>query len=430
MILSGPWKKLNVGMAEGALLLDHRNQPLAPYPPHLVELLAEGALSPDARREFDRLHREKKRIKCEDGLIRHIVQKAYPFLRVNPGQDRAKAGGCVLCQTTGGGIGGGGTFEVPESRGAIGVILATRLHPSEEPGEKKTKKGGVVSRSRRYHKAFSVLWKIMEQAGFTSLGGTLDWAELWGLAHDQLKTVLIHPESRHSFAHFSWMPGRIYTGGLVDLNRRLRRWDHREVQAEAWAFGMVESTPADGQVEFYALPSVARAAVTGRGRTVYPPYKFEVPRNCVACVGRTGPFLAMAIGSYNGEGDPEFTKPNFHRIILQAVYDELSPVPVESQHERDVVRFFQRRRVGFIKPVFGDEEGLRPDFVLPNQKMILEVQGMNDAGYKAHKREIHARLLLSARYGGYRLVTYDPNEGEDIAQFERRLMGMMRPLGD
>lgn len=163
-------------MAEGAFLLDHRNQPLEPYPSHLIELLAEGGLSPDARQEFERLHREKKRIRCADGVIRHVVQKAYPFLRVNPGQERAEKGGCVLCQTAGSVAGGGGTFEIPESRGAIGVVLGTRLHPSERPEEKKTKKGGGTSRTRKYHKAFSVLWKIMELAGFTSLGGPLAWS--------------------------------------------------------------------------------------------------------------------------------------------------------------------------------------------------------------------------------------------------------------
>ena len=53
-------------MNSGALLLDSKNQPLEAYPPELVELLAEGALSPDARRELDRLHREQKGVKCAD----------------------------------------------------------------------------------------------------------------------------------------------------------------------------------------------------------------------------------------------------------------------------------------------------------------------------------------------------------------------------
>jgi hypothetical protein len=417
-------------MNSGALLLNSKNQPLEAYPPELVELLAEGALSPDARRELDRLHRERKRVKCADGVIRHAVQRAYPFLRVNRGQERVGRGGCALCTNSSANGTARGTFEIPESRGAIGAILATRLHPATGGDKRKPPKGrgGGVSRPRKYHKAFAVLWKILEQAGFTSLGGPLEWAELWGRVQAQLAAVLIHPESVHTFAHFAWMPGRLYKGGLVNLNRRLRDWDHRELQPEAWAFGIMDAPPVDGQVELYVLPSVARAAVASRGGQLYPPLRFEVPRSCVACVGRSGPYLTLAIGSLNNDGEPKFSKPNFHRLIMQAVADELSPVPVESQYEREVVSFFQRRRVGYHKPVFGNAEGLRPDFVLPNQSILVEVQGMNDKGYRDHKRVVHQRLTMSEAYAGYRLVTYEPNEGESIEEFERRLMSMMRPL--
>src|SRR5918998_1713320 len=106
-------------MNSDALLLDSKNQTLETYPQELVELLAEGALSPDARRELDRLHRQRRRIKCADGVIRHVVQRAYPFLRVNPGQERVERGGCALCENTGSEGAGRGTFEIPEKRGAI-----------------------------------------------------------------------------------------------------------------------------------------------------------------------------------------------------------------------------------------------------------------------------------------------------------------------
>jgi hypothetical protein len=101
LILTGPWPKLVGGKADGALLLDHRNQPLEPYPSHLIEQLAEGGLSPDARQEFDRLHREKKRIKCADGVIRHVVQKAYPFLRVNLAKSAPRKAGAFFARRPG-----------------------------------------------------------------------------------------------------------------------------------------------------------------------------------------------------------------------------------------------------------------------------------------------------------------------------------------
>lgn len=170
-------------MNSGALLLDSKNQPLEAYPQELVELLAEGALSPNARRELDSLHRKRKRVKCADGIIRHAVQRAYPFLRVNPGQERVERGGCALCANSSANATGRGTFEIPESCGSIGATLATRLHPAAgaDKGKPPKGRGGGVSRSRKYHKAFAVLWTILEQAGFTSLAGPLEWAEVWAV---------------------------------------------------------------------------------------------------------------------------------------------------------------------------------------------------------------------------------------------------------
>jgi hypothetical protein len=75
-----------------------------------------------------------------------------------------------------------------------------------------------------------------------------------------------------------------------------------------------------------------------------------------------------------------------------------------------------------VKPVFDNAEGLRPDFVLPKEKILIEVQGMSSDEYRQHKREIHKRLIESQSYAGFKLLTYDANQGEKISSFEKRLL--------
>lgn len=412
-------------MSGGVFLLNDKNQPVGPYPAHLAEILIEGALSPDAADELDRLHRQRRRIQCSCKRILHVVQANAPFLRRNPKQVE-RIGECGLCKSATAG-GRGRALDVPREFASIGVILGTRIHKPQgaEGGESGELKSGGASQSQKYARAFGVLFTVMDRAGFTSLPARVAWDDVWARVHEQLRASAVHPRAGQSFAEFSWMPGRLYGGGLPDLNRRLGRWAHPEVQAEGWAFCLVEESPKQGDVCFYALPSAARAAILSRGGELYPPYKFKVPPHNVARIGRTGPYFAMAIGSMNRAGDPKFSKPTFHRLLLQAIASEAVPVPVESSYERQVVFLLQRMRVPFIKPVFADEAQLRPDFVLPRHRVVLEVQGMNDDAYRKNKRVIHEKIRASEKYAGHRLITFDLNDGETLEEFERKLAALL-----
>jgi hypothetical protein len=75
-----------------------------------------------------------------------------------------------------------------------------------------------------------------------------------------------------------------------------------------------------------------------------------------------------------------------------------------------------------VKPVFDNAEGLRPDLVLPKERILIEVQGMSSDEYRQHKKEIHKRLIESQSYVGFNLLTYDANQGEKFSSFEERLL--------
>src|SRR5206468_4475046 len=124
-------------------------------------------------------------------------------------------------------------------RKGIGPILATRTHRAESEG-----RGGAQGSTRsklKYARAFSVLFTLMERAGFTALASPLPWGDLWHCFHRELARVTLPDQTDRTWADFCWMPGRLYAGGLRDLNARLLdRWTHPKFQAEGWVFGIVD----------------------------------------------------------------------------------------------------------------------------------------------------------------------------------------------
>jgi hypothetical protein len=406
-------------------LLDYQNRELERYPDSLAELLERRPRSDDAIKELDRLHRERRRLLCNCGRILHVVQREYPFLRRNPGQN-STGPECTLCESS--------TAQRDHYEGAslarrqnvgIGFILATRNHLDGQDdfgGSERLQKREGVRDSLKYSRGFSVLFTLMEGAGFTSLASTLPWKEMWGRIHDQLKNIPLHSHSHKSLADFSWTPGGFYKGGLKDLNDRLKAWDHPKIQAEGWVFAIITDLPETDEILVPKVGEAMRRNSEAKGESVSPPYKMTVPRRNIATVGTSGPYLMLAAGSINEEGRPEYRKPRIRRVLLQSIVGEHYPVPVESALEAEVAGLLKGRKIGFVKPVFDNAEGLRPDFVLPKEKILIEVQGMSSGEYRQHKKEIHKRLIESQSYAGFKLLTYDANQGEKISSFERRFL--------
>jgi hypothetical protein len=130
----------------------------------------------------------------------------------------------------------------------------------------------------------------------------------------------------------------------------------------------------------------------------------------------------LLVCSADEVGAPYRTKPIARRLLVQPIAHQTYPVPVESQYERDVALLLRRRGLRFLKPVFRDPEGFRPDFILGAHRIVVEVQGMKLHGYHESKEEVHRRMMASARYASYRLLTYRPCDGQTLASFERELM--------
>jgi hypothetical protein len=407
------------------VLLDHKNQKLGVCPQQIVELLERRPRSEEAITELDRLHRERNRLLCECGRVLHVVQREYPFLRRNPGQN-SEGVECQLCEASHHYESqSAGASAARRERSGVSFILATRIHPEGSDGGRE--EGDRLRRSGsggglKYARAFGVFFSLMEGAGFTSLDSSLSWKEAWGRLHDQLMRVQLHAKSRKRLADFCWMPG-FYKGGLKGMNDRMLEWDHPDIQPEGWLFCILDEPPESDSVSVSAITGAMRRKNEAQGKEVYPPYVLTVPKHNVAVVGRSGPFLALAAASVNDKGSPQYRKPIFRRLLLQAVAGEHTPVPVESSYERETVLLLQRLGIPFKKPVFDDMEGLRPDFVLPNYDLIIEVQGLNSDEYREKKKLMHQRLMDSPAYHGFNLITYDANDGEPLYEFEKKLRG-------
>jgi hypothetical protein len=313
----------------------------------------------------------------------------------------------------------------------VGFILATRIHPEGGDGESReadrVRHSGAGPGGLKYARAFGVFFSLMERAGYTSLASGLGWNEAWRRLHGQLTRMPLHPKSRKTLADFCWMPGRLYDGGLKGMNDRMvAEWDHPDLQPEGWLFFILTEPPESETVSVPKISDRMRRKNEAEGTEVPTPYVFTVPRRDVAVVGRSGPYLALAAASANDKGLSPYRKPIFHRLLLQGIAGEHNPVPVESSYERQTVELLQRLGMAFEKPVFDDAEGLRPDFILPNHRLIIEVQGLNSDEYRERKKVMHRRLMGALAYRGFRLITYDANDGQSPSDFERRLRSLIK----
>jgi hypothetical protein len=270
---------------------------------------------------------------------------------------------------------------------------------------------------------------VLERAGFTSPErpiGLDDCYRKTRAVFTEIEIPAFDPSAPKTIADFAWMPGGIYPGGLTDLNTRLlRNWPAGKYKAEGWIFAVLDSVSwtHDGcLVKIPRLHPVVEAMYRRRGESVGAPYGFYVPSHKTVRVRCPGPYLVLIVCSADEVDSPYGTRPIAHRLLIQPIAHQTYPVPVESQYERDVALLLQRKRLRFLKPVFPDSEGLRPDFILGANRIIIEVQGMKLKEYHNTKEEIHRRMMASPRYASYRLLTYRPCDGQTLASFERELM--------
>lgn len=294
----------------------------------------------------------------------------------------------------------------------------------------------------RYASGYAHMLSIWERCGFTEyapttsrakgkpcLDGNIRWTDLWKRVDAELSKIELWEKTndeRHTIAYFSWFPGGLRRGGMVEVNRRIcADWGHPVFESEAHIWAIFDEVPKTSLVKIPQITERMAERLRAHSKEPLPAFELEIPCQSIAVIGGTAPYLALAIGSDNRAGNYMYAKPSMHRLLLYAVASSAFPVPVESSHERDVVLYLRDCQIPFVKPVFDDEDGLRPDFRLPDHKTVTEVQGMNMEEYRERKEKIHRRLMSSARYHGWRLMRYDPNEGERLGEFKKKLAAVI-----
>jgi hypothetical protein len=396
-------------------------------PPRLIRSLVEDLRSHESIERLDTWHRERISLTCRCGATWHVVQRGFPHLHRNPGQVYFTNKECLLCERKPRREARSGR-KAQDDRPVVGLILCTPNHPTDRL--QACNLGADAADSDRPNpNAMATFLRVLEQAGFTSPERPI------GLDACYYKTRAVFAEieipafesgTPKTIADFAWMPGGIYTGGLGDLNRRLlRNWPEGKYKAEGWIFAVLDSVSSTPDGCFLRIPHLHPATEVMyrmRGDQVRGPYKYYIPPHKAAQVRCSGPHLVLLVCSPDEVDAPYRTKPIARRLLVQPIAHQTYPVPVESQYERDVALLLRRRSLRFLKPVFPDSEGFRPDFILGTNRIIIEVQGMKLQGYHESKEEIQRRMMASPRYASYRLLTYRPCDGQTLASFERELM--------
>lgn len=404
---------------------------------HTITTLENDLSGVAAQSTLKAWHGARIRLRCRCGVILHVVSRRDYFLRRNPLQPSLGVT-CRLCAPKV----GGAVTPTPAAPPEIGLILAIREQRSSRSAtslsdhrssHRQTRhvSGGVRSASAHAH-----LVEVCVQAGFTRfdpegtvvrpdmqcLAGPFAWNELWRRVHQELANIRLWTDdvgsgvTRASMADFAWLPGGSHAGGLHELGERLRRgWRRSGYAAEGTLWTIVDEAPGD----------VIRFSRSMSAETIHDEDAFEivVPPPVRSRVGKTHPYLALAAVSV--DKNTSHAAPRIRRMVFHSIAARHFPVLVDSRHERDVVMLLGSRGIAFGKPAVATSDRLHPDFLLPRHRLLIEVQGMNSAGYRERKAAIHARLRQSKRFHGWELITYELNRGEKLAAFASRLDALL-----
>ena len=257
---------------------------------------------------------------------------------------------------------------------------------------------------------FEVLRSVVTDAGFVGLPGPLEPAVLSGRVREVLALSPLHADEVDglSFADLAWTPESAESPAEI-LSRVAAEWTVRDVAAQVWIIAVVDQVPRaeGGRVRF---------GVRGAHHEV----EIDVDARRSKVIGRRGPHLVLVQATRAPDGGIRCDK-----LAALAVLDLDCPVPVDSSHERDVIRTIQKMALHFHKPAFAYVDDLTPDVMLLDQQVLIEVQGMRKEGYAERKAEVHRRMCAHPALRGWRLITYNPHQ-ERLQAFERRLRGWWR----
>lgn len=352
--------------------------------------------------------------RCDCGILFHV---RHPLILArHPGQAMPEGRtDCTLCcllpyQ------GGGGDHTNPPIHSTIGLMPDS--HQRREPGEDWNVRKRFESwpRSKRHLTQYSLLWQLMDRAGFCALDAPIGEAECWQRLARVLAAHPIDAGSRHrgsepviaTLGDIAWTPAS--TTSLAEHAGRVRALWPVKRRAQVWAFCMIDS-------RLRIENDAAQLALSED-----PGSRLSIPGSAVAQPTRaTGPYLAFLRFGWDRAG-----RLVCERAVLQPVAGRDNPMPVESSYERHVALWLQRRRMRAYKPMFDFfPGGLRPDFVILRSAALIEVQGSDDEDYRERKQRIHARMRA---HRDYWLVTSEWSPSSDPEKVLAKLNADLYPF--
>jgi hypothetical protein len=150
----------------------------------------------------------------------------------------------------------------------------------------------------------------------------------------------------------------------------------------------------------------------------------DLSQSMISGVGRSAPYLCLC-GVVERNGNLVVTQVAKHSILNRGIL-----LPVESHHERAVALYLEGRpKLDFRKPIYQDENGFRPDFIV-NETIWIEVQGMDLEEYLARKAVRLEVVIKHCEDNGLLLVRYDyeGTEAKALQAFQADLDSKVRTL--
>jgi hypothetical protein len=366
--------------------------------------LRDGIHRPEGQVILDSLRHEWW-VRCLCEIVLHVHQASDGVLRLrrNPGKRaRQSATGrtCWLCRQVGQGRDAKPRPAPPRPPG-LGLIRARRISRPASAWTDLYVHAPTASVS-------AWLTHVVETAGWDRLPAPRPEAALWQEMRQALRSAwiplgrpLLCPEA------ITWTPHHC-VHGIASFARNVRQgWPQgADFGWEMWMMAILDD---EDVIDFGARTTIRLRDQRERV------HRIEVATPTIPKLNTAGPYLALLAGGPH----PETGALTISHMARVAIASRSAPVPVESSYERDVVHYLQRRGIRFIKPLTDDKEGIRPDFLLPDLRIVIEVLGYDRPRYITRKQYLLSRY--QAR--GWTPLSYHPHPGrkETLKNLEAKL---------
>jgi very-short-patch-repair endonuclease len=376
--------------------------------------LAEGEVECICDRESDAgtrlvrsIYDDRTWLRCGCGVVFHISGGVH--LARNPGQRNESRDECGLCRAYPyrGGPGRRSPQPPPGGEGPLGPVIPPprRKNGRRDPGEIRRGSGGGVRREGLWR----VLRHVLKASGFLSLDRLLTPAEIWKRVREVLELDPLDPAQPDgpSLYDLCWTPAteRSLHARVAEL---LRVWPLPDQNPEIWIFGIITHRPT-------STDRWVNCRISGDG----DPVEIGLRAHAVNLIGKKGPYIVVAASRCSDAGIEH------HQLVGHAIASIGFPAPVESRYEAQVAHMLRLRRIRYYKPLeaFGRT---RPDFLLPEHRVVIEVMGFADAEYLEEKERAVALMSADPLLAGWRLLKYEPHQRrETLSGFERRLSAVL-----